>query len=449
MSVSPSGRSPWGFEGEGHSAWTKQVELAGLTADTTASSADSEDKKKEISRKHWKTPGSNCSNKDCKVKLSLIQRAHHCRRCGGTFCENCLQYKRRLNHLANPDPDGKRYKVCQQCFVEGKDNQGVIVSMTSTFLELRTQIKVVQNTSETATKDRSWRNRFDLEVECKRLITGFKLAVGNSELKRSLHEVKTLIAVPNWQKSTYWMMEVKAESCQTCKSKFSLMRKKHHCRLCSRGLCKSCSSKDLLVYIPDEERSNQTEPRLAIIKINGSPTVEPEVSLYLRICKACQEKMVDRQMNKVEKEFMEQRSQDVFTDLIMLHTAVEKIKETAARQLTEYQVIVESLEDNSSHENSDSKSNIKTLAKSQEDVADYLSQLVVKIQHLKKLKPESNSQAILFKNCLKSNCDFYFENLHQFRYQTRKLSESAPPNVLEIIQRTVDTHLQDNLPLNL
>ncbi|XP_033760160.1 vacuolar segregation protein PEP7-like isoform X2 [Pecten maximus] len=446
MSTSPSGRSPWGFEGEGHSAWNKQVELAGLTADTAASSTDSENKKKEITRKHWKTPGSNCSNKECKVKLSLIQRAHHCRRCGGTFCENCLQYKRRLNPLANPDPDGKRYKVCQQCFEEGGDSEGVIINLTGQFLELRSQCQQVQSAAKRSIGDTSWRQRFDLEAECRRLISGFKAAVGNSELKRSLHEVKTIILVPDWQKSPYWKLEVTADTCQICKTKFTLIRKKHHCRLCSKSLCASCSSKDLLVFIPDEERSKDTDPKLAIIKINGCPTVEPEVSLCLRICKSCQDKMVDRQLNKVEKDLMEQ-SQDVFTDLVRLHTATQKIKESVSRQLTEYQTIVESLEDNTTHKDKDSKSNIKTLAKSQEDVADYLSQLVVKIQQLKKLKPESNAQAILFKNCLKSNCDFYMENHYQYRDQTRKLSESAPPDVLEIIQRTVDKN--DSLPFTL
>ncbi|XP_060073046.1 uncharacterized protein LOC132552871 [Ylistrum balloti] len=439
MSGAHSVGSPWGFEGEGHSAWTKQVELAGLTAESAASSGDSENKKNEITRKHWKTSGSHCSNKECKVKLTLIQRAHHCRRCGGRFCENCLKYRRRLNHLANPDPDGKQYKVCQQCFEEGKDNQGVTHSLTASYLALRSQRKELQRAAEKSLRDMSWRHRFDLEAECKRLIAGFKSAVGNSELKRSLHEMRTIIAVPEWQKSPYWLMEVTADICQICKSKFSLMRKKHHCRLCSKSLCKRCSSKDLLVFVPDEDRSDQTDPKLAIIKINGSPTVEPEVSLTLRICKLCQEKMVDRQLNNVEKEFMEQ-GQDVFADLIVLHNSAQRIRESVSRQLLEYQVIVDSLEDNTSHKDKDNKSNIKTLAKSQEDVADFLSQLVVKIQHLKKLRPESNAQAILFKNCLKSNCDFYFENLHQFRDQMNKLSESAPPNVLEMIQRTVDKH---------
>lgn len=439
MSTSPSGRSPWGFEGEGHSAWTKQVELAALTTETSVSSADSEGKKKEITRTHWKSPGSNCSNKECKVKLTLIQRAHHCRRCGGTFCENCLQYKRRLNHLANPDPDGKLYKVCKQCFEEGKDSEGVSISLTGLFLELRLQSHHTQSTTHLSIRDTSWRQRFNIEAECDRLISGFKVAVGNSELKRSLHEMRTIIAVPEWQKSPYWALEVTADNCQNCKTKFSLIRKKHHCRLCSKSMCKSCSSKDLLVFIPDENRSNDTNPKLAIIRINGSPTVEPEVSLNLRICKICQDKMVDRQLNKVEKDYLEQ-GQNVFTDIILLHTTVQKIRESVSRQLTEYQTIVESLEDNTSHKDRDSKSNIKTLAKSQEDVADYLTQLVVKIQQLKKLKPESNSQAILFKNCLKSNCDFYMENHYQYREQTRKLSESAPPNVLEIIQRTVDKH---------
>ena len=37
----------------------------------------------------------------------------------------------------------------------------------------------------------------------------------------------------------------------------------------------------------------------------------------------------------------------------------------------------------------------------QEDLADFLAQYVLNIQKIKKMTPESNTQAILFKNCLK------------------------------------------------
>jgi len=32
-------------------------------------------------------------------------------RCGDIFCKECLNYQRRLNQLAHPDPEGRSYKV--------------------------------------------------------------------------------------------------------------------------------------------------------------------------------------------------------------------------------------------------------------------------------------------------------------------------------------------------
>ena len=67
----------------------------------------------EITRRHWVNSDerSNCTNKECRRKFSLIDRPHHCRRCGEVFCNPCSKYKRKLSFLAQPDPEGKPYKV--------------------------------------------------------------------------------------------------------------------------------------------------------------------------------------------------------------------------------------------------------------------------------------------------------------------------------------------------
>ncbi|RUS70603.1 hypothetical protein EGW08_021631 [Elysia chlorotica] len=68
---------------------------------------------KEITKIHWKPSEgrSACSNKSCRRQFTLIERPHHCRKCGEVFCAKCVAYQRRLNRLAHFDPDGDLEKV--------------------------------------------------------------------------------------------------------------------------------------------------------------------------------------------------------------------------------------------------------------------------------------------------------------------------------------------------
>lgn len=47
--------------------------------------------------------------------------------------------------------------------------------------------------------------RLDLDAECARLLQGFKTAIGTSEIKKTLHDLTTLVTMPNWQKSSTWL----------------------------------------------------------------------------------------------------------------------------------------------------------------------------------------------------------------------------------------------------
>ena len=48
-------------------------------------------------------------------------------------------------------------------------------------------------------------DRFNLEEECDRLVQGFKTAIGGSEIKKTLHDLTTLVTTPSWQKSSTWL----------------------------------------------------------------------------------------------------------------------------------------------------------------------------------------------------------------------------------------------------
>lgn len=58
-----------------------------------------------------------------------------------------------------------------------------------------------------------------------------------------------------------------ADSCQMCAAKFGLMKKKLNCRVCGRAVCKNCSTKDLLLFVANDNKG--AEPQLAIIRVVG------------------------------------------------------------------------------------------------------------------------------------------------------------------------------------
>lgn len=68
-----------------------------------------------LSHEHWKpnNAANNCF--DCDRPFSLINRRHHCRKCGEIFCANCLLSKSKLNFDCKFDINGVLAKVCFAC----------------------------------------------------------------------------------------------------------------------------------------------------------------------------------------------------------------------------------------------------------------------------------------------------------------------------------------------
>ncbi|CCH45430.1 Myoneurin [Wickerhamomyces ciferrii] len=69
----------------------------------------------ELSHEHWKPNNSVTNCTDCNRIFTLINRRHHCRKCGLIFCSNCLLSKSKLNYNCEFDIDGILAKVCFNC----------------------------------------------------------------------------------------------------------------------------------------------------------------------------------------------------------------------------------------------------------------------------------------------------------------------------------------------
>ncbi|WAR27389.1 hypothetical protein MAR_013093 [Mya arenaria] len=167
--------------------------------------------------------------------------------------------------------------VCMSCYEERSVCLlGVTRSVTDYFLEYRGKDReeqrqltcdLVLQKEKCTTIRRFWRDQLTVDIykECQRLIDGFSKAVGTSDTMMALTELRKILSVPSWQKSTFWQLDSGVTECRGCGKRLGSKRK-HNCRVCGLALCKHCSVKELLLYFTDDKPDR---PRLAIIRLEG------------------------------------------------------------------------------------------------------------------------------------------------------------------------------------
>jgi len=63
-----------------------------------------------------------CKNNKCSVKFTLNVRKHHCRDCGGIFCNNCTKYETNIPRLQIKTP----VRVCIECYNNIKAEEALL-----------------------------------------------------------------------------------------------------------------------------------------------------------------------------------------------------------------------------------------------------------------------------------------------------------------------------------
>ncbi|XP_045176054.2 RUN and FYVE domain-containing protein 2-like isoform X2 [Mercenaria mercenaria] len=223
----------------------------------------------------------------CQKQFKLKRKPKHCRRCGEVFCLKCVKYRRKLNSLANPDPEGKIRKVCKECFEGDSLVLGCTNSLTDEFSNERSLAKYARviNKRVNSLTTTFWPDQIDRQAECMRLLTGFQQEVKQLGSVNALQPLKVILKTPAWQKSKYWDIEIQATKCRSCKGDVGLRKSSGNCRVCGLALCRKCSHKELLLFY--ENGDITAEARLAIIHVPGAPAHEPDISLLLYVCLDC------------------------------------------------------------------------------------------------------------------------------------------------------------------
>ncbi|ELU05695.1 hypothetical protein CAPTEDRAFT_220217 [Capitella teleta] len=179
------------------------------------------------------------------------------------------------------------------------------------------------------------------------------------------------------------------------------------------------------------------------------PEREPDLSLYLRICKKCFHVLRERQIHHFQSDPPTNQkaapaNEEFWTSITQINDELRSIQLKVENTMPKYQELIEALEvtkGSSQQVTSTNKSNMQVLAKAQGDLADYFTTLLLMLQRIKKISPSTSSQSAICKNISRSVFNYYQDNRFNFNEQRRKLEATTPVEVLEYIQDIVDMNM--------
>eukprot|EP01134_Creolimax_fragrantissima_P007800 CFRG7800T1 len=169
-----------------------------------------------MTRVHWQADGPDdiCHEKNCNRTFGLLGRRHHCRRCGYIYCGSHLLHAMKLSAQASYDPEnGMSVPVCRSCYKTTEkhmDHKGAIRDKSPHFF-----------------------------MERQRAIARL-----DQKSARIIWILDQIIANKNPQGLVDWAPDASTLTCGDCGEMFSMLRRRHHCRLCGQIYCsaKACSN---------------------------------------------------------------------------------------------------------------------------------------------------------------------------------------------------------------
>eukprot|EP00158_Paraphelidium_tribonemae_P006981 Partr_v1_DN28059_c1_g2_i1_m57050 putative Zinc finger, FYVE domain containing 20 len=252
-----------------------------------------------IRRSHW-TQSDICSHPQCRKGIAGIgglRFGDNCRKCGKSFCDTHLQCWMRLSPAAEHDPDnGGLVLVCHSCFTSRigyADFHGKTRSRNGDFLSARQR-----------RMDKIHLEANMLALRLAKLVdihASFRIPTGRTpELSRRQNISVPFRSLKEAEQSVVqWQKDDLAIACPDCSLQFNLLSKRrHHCRLCGKIICHSCS---ILVSLSPSHSSKISTPRLRALS-SASPANSSRASSatdlanesneacgIARICTSCNE----------------------------------------------------------------------------------------------------------------------------------------------------------------
>ncbi|XP_030838248.1 uncharacterized protein LOC100891924 isoform X3 [Strongylocentrotus purpuratus] len=412
---------------------------------------------KNITRLHWKKSSEChvCSNPVCKRGLWATSK-HHCRRCGNIFCAQCTKFQRLLSPNAAYDPNGWPFKVCEKCYYYEPQTVGFSRTQTDYFEGWRAAKHLE---SKVLTRPPILRN-------LKNLVEGFEVHYKpppptpstrpprntssasedpTAAIPPQVRKHRELLASSLFKGMFAMRQGSMGAACQCCDRPYPALEQQHNCRVCGKLVCKAQSTLDLLLYKPDpvDQALAGSHARWALIRVVGSPEVEPDHRLYLRVCQPCQDQLQIIQVQEYQRLTQGQGLVNLCWEQMMaIYQDIMSIRSKIDHQLPEFQETVAKVEaktrgpevtiEPDSH-------NKEQLTKYQSELSHHLSVFVAVISRLKELHPQTQGQVILLKNILKCQQRYYMDMDTRFKQLQAQLKQITPNTVHQQIMDFLET----------
>ena len=172
---------------------------------------------------------------ECQKAFVSTETKHHCRACGGGFCDKCSS-----KYMAVPWRGWGNIpvRVCLSCYKN--DHKKHTHHRYRTNDEDKTNTKPRKGSgAQPAGKTSSAGAKPDSENVTARYV--------GEVMQSAIGLVTGAISYPKGvivesARPDYWVPDVKIKSCHKCKVEFDPTDSKHHCRACGEGFCGKCSS---------------------------------------------------------------------------------------------------------------------------------------------------------------------------------------------------------------
>lgn len=232
--------------------------------------------KNKIKTSHWKKYTSDSKCHDCNRILKNQSNIRNCRKCGYLFAKDHCQNVIKLNLKAEYDPEnGKWYNCCHNCFTmrPGYNDYGTRIDLSETFSRIR----------DSRSDDKELR-KLQLETRLVSLVDGIT-ALYLKYRDSILGPVKLDYNISLLEKSTVpWKDDSAISNCNICQSKFTMLLRKHHCRLCGSIVCDkvetACSNELLIRFLQNVTRD---------LHYKREVPSDPEFDKAIRLCSRCLE----------------------------------------------------------------------------------------------------------------------------------------------------------------
>ncbi|KAI8991335.1 FYVE zinc finger-domain-containing protein [Mycotypha africana] len=261
------------------------------------------DKQNEyVTRDHWQreTGNDKCNIRGCrKIVGKAGSGKQHCRKCGRLFCDLHTQYEIKLNKQAQHDPEhGIWCKVCLNCFVHRKgylETAGVTRNKTDLLVKRRektidrvhlecnrlekrleklaiihqsTDMKKLSSALSTSSVLNKTYKSNGLLSPSSTSINSLAMDKSDSTSSRDslgsmLSPKSSFVSNPNSilsmklkyrdgeQSVIKWEDDASVRACPYCESIFTLINRKHHCRLCGKVVCGNIKCSKMIPLFTD------------------------------------------------------------------------------------------------------------------------------------------------------------------------------------------------------